>query len=156
MLETKLTSCTILLYQWLLPRVSANPKLTVDLQDFQAWSAEFREKPYNYTEILEALQKLKELQFIQLSKTEVTLEAKNLQDLSVQMQLPTQMLSVESDRRRERQEKIVKLIRIISGSLALSIATFLVGLTLLQNQPEILNIPHPWSVLGEKNLGSGK
>lgn len=156
MLDTKLTNCAILLYQWLLPRVSANPKLTVDLQDFQAWSAEFREKPYNYTEILEAIQKLKELQFIQVSKTEVTLEVKNLQDLSVQMQLPTQMLSVESDRTQEPQEKIVKLVRLISGSLALAITTFLVGLTVLQNQPKILNIPHPWTVLGEKNLNSGK
>lgn len=155
MLDTKLTNCAILLYQWLLPRVAANPKLTVDLQDFQAWSAEFREKPYNYTEILEAIQKLKELQFIQLSKTEVTLEVKNLEDLSVQLQLPTQMLSVESDR-QERQEKAVKLVRIISGTLALAAATFLVGLTLLQSQPEILNIPHPWSVLGEKNIDSGK
>ncbi|MBE9227923.1 hypothetical protein IQ264_21100 [Phormidium sp. LEGE 05292] len=155
MLETKLTNCAILLYQWLLPRVAANPKLTVDLQDFQAWSAEFREKPYNYTEILEAIQKLKELQLIQLSKTEVTLEVKNLQDLSEQMQLPTQMLSVESDR-QERLGKIVTLAKIISGSLALSVATLLVGLTLLQSHPEILNTPHPWSVLGEKNIGSGK
>lgn len=155
MLDTKLTNCAILLYQWLLPRVSANPKLTVDLQDFQAWSAEFREKPYNYTEILEAIQKLKELQFIQVSKTEVTLEVKNLEDLSVQMQLPTQMLSVESDR-QQRHEKTIKILRILSGSLAISIATYLIGLTLFQNQPEILNIPHPWSVLGEKNLGSGK
>lgn len=155
MLDTKLTNCAILLYQWLLPRVSANPKLTVDLQDFQAWSAEFREKPYNYTEILEAIQKLKELQFIQVSKTEVTLEVKNLEDLSVQMQLPTQMLSVESDR-QQRHEKTIKILRILSGSLAISIATYLIGLTIFQNQPEILNIPHPWSVLGEKNLGSGK
>ena len=155
MLETKLTNCTILLYQWLLPRVSANPKLTVDLQDFQAWSAEFREKPYNYTEILEAMQKLKELQFIQVSKTEVTLEAKNLEDLSLQMELPTQMLSVESDR-QQHQGKVVKLVRVISGSLALAMAAFLIGLSLLQNQPEILNIPHPWNVLGEKNIGSGK
>ncbi|XWK90845.1 MAG: hypothetical protein U7127_12610 [Phormidium sp.] len=155
MLDTKLTNCAILLYQWLLPRVSANPKLTVDLQDFQAWSAEFREKPYNYTEILEAIQKLKELQFIQVRKTEVTLEVKNLEDLTVQMQLPTQMLSVESDR-QQRQEKIVKLVRIISGSLALAIASFMIGLTILQRQPEILNTPHPWSVLGDKNIGSGK
>ncbi|MFB2934042.1 hypothetical protein ACE1B6_02070 [Aerosakkonemataceae cyanobacterium BLCC-F154] len=155
MLDTKLTNCAILLYQWLLPRVSANPKLTVDLQDFQAWSAEFREKPYNYTEILEAIQKLKELQFIQVSKTEVTLEVKNLEDLSVQMQLPTQMLSVESDR-QQRHEKTLTLIRIISGALAFAGATFLISLTVLQNQPEILNIPHPWSVLGEKNLGSSK
>lgn len=155
MLETKLTNCAILLYQWLLPRVSANPKLTVDLQDFQAWSAEFREKPYNYTEILEAIQKLKELQLIRVSKTEVTLEAKNLEDLSEQIQLPTQMLSVESDR-QENQGKIVKLARIISGSLTLAVASLVIGLSLLQSQPQILNIPHPWSVLGEKNIGSGK
>lgn len=155
MLETKLTNCAILFYQWLLPRVSGNPKLTVDLQDFQAWSAEFREKPYNYTEILEAIQKLKELQLIQVSKTEVTLEAKNLQDLSLQTQLPTQMLSVESDL-QSHHEKVVKLVRILFGSLALAMASFMIGLTVLQRQPEILNIPHPWSVLGEKNIGSGK
>jgi hypothetical protein len=156
MLETKLTNCAILLYQWLLPRVSANPKLTVDLQDFQAWSAEFREKPYNYTEILEAIQQLKERQFIQVRKTEVTLEAKNLQDLSLQIPLPTQMLSAESDR-QERREKIFKSIRIVSGSLALAMTSFLIGLTIiLQSQPEILDIPNPWNVLGEKNIGSGK
>lgn len=155
MLETKLTNCAILLYQWLMPRVAANPKLTVDLQDFQAWSAEFREKPYSYTEILEAIQKLKELQLIQVSKTEVSLEAKNLQNLSEQMQLPTQMLSVESDR-QECQGKIVTLVKIISGSLALAIASLVIGFALLQRHPETLNIPHSWSVLGEKNIGSGK
>ncbi|HEY9301494.1 MAG TPA: hypothetical protein VIQ31_35045 [Phormidium sp.] len=155
MLETKLTNCAILLYQWLLPRVSANPKLTVDLQDFQAWSAEFRENPYNYTEILEAIQQLKELQFIQVRKTEVTLEVKNLQDLSLQIPLPTQMLSAEIER-QERHEKVIKLVKIVSGSLALAMASFMIGLTILQRQPEILNTPHPWSVLGEKNMGLSK
>jgi len=152
MLETKLTTCAILLYQWLLPRFSAGNKLTVDLQDFQAWTAEFREKPFSDMEILEAVKQLKELQYIKVSRTEVTLEVKNANNLSFKMPLPTQMLTTGN----QSQETVVSLVRIIAGSVVLAIASVWIGLALSQVQPQSLNTPHPESVLGEKNIGSGK
>ena len=152
MLETKLTTCANLLYQWILPRVAAGKKLTVDLQDFQAWTAEFREKPFSDREILDALRQLKELNLINVSKTEVTLEVKAEDNLTFNAQLAAQMLLAESD----RATRLVDGVRIISGSLVLAIASVLIGLTLVQKQPELLNTPHPWSVLGEKNIGAGK
>lgn len=152
MLETKLTTCANLLYQWILPRVTAGKKLTVDLQDFQAWTAEFREKPFSDREILDALRQLKELNLINVSKTEVTLEVKAENNLTFNTQLAAQMLLEESD----RSTRLVDGVRIISGSLVLAIASVLLGLALVQKQPEVLNTPHPWNVLGEKNIGAGK
>ncbi len=49
----------------------------LDMRDFQAWSAEFRDFPYSEREILQAFKQLKQLELISVAKTEVTVRAKN-------------------------------------------------------------------------------
>lgn len=72
MLEAKLNPCANLLYGWIQRRGSGESPVKVDLQDFKAWTAEYRDRPYSDREIFEALQQLKELAAVAISKTEVT------------------------------------------------------------------------------------
>lgn len=150
MLETKLTTCATVLYQWLLPRVSAGTQFKIDLQDFQAWVSEYREKEYSDREVFDALRQLKELQLIGVSKTEVTLAVKEVDSASLMNAQPaTELLPEKRDRFSFNPFLLVILatfgcyiwawVPIISGSVK----------TLKQTQT--LVSPHPWSVLGEKD-----
>jgi hypothetical protein len=64
MLEAKLTPCASFLYQWILARARLETQLKINLQDFQAWTGEHRERCYSDHEIIEALQELKKLELI--------------------------------------------------------------------------------------------
>ncbi|MBW4577369.1 MAG: hypothetical protein KME08_19045 [Aphanothece sp. CMT-3BRIN-NPC111] len=160
MLEAKLTTCANLLYQWILPRAATGTNLKVDLQDFQAWTGEYREKPFSDREILDALRQLKAFQLINVSKTEVTLEVNPLEESSLNTQSPAQLLLVEADtsignKHQQPPNRFKLFLRVISGSLILGLTSVVIGLALVQLQPEVLTTPDPWSVLGEKNIGSG-
>lgn len=160
MLEAKLTTCASLLYHWILPRAATGTNLKVDLQDFQAWTGEYREKPFSDREILDALRQLKAFQLINVSRTEVTLEVNPLEDSSLNTRSPAQLLLVEADtsieNKHQQPPNQFKLFsRVISGSLILGLTSVVIGLALVQLQPEVLTTPDPWSVLGEKNIGSG-
>ncbi len=76
MLQEELTPCANLLYQWILRKVSGPSLVKVDIRDFQAWSAEFKEFPYSEREIFQALRQLKQLELINVAKTELTIRAK--------------------------------------------------------------------------------
>ncbi|MCL1475974.1 hypothetical protein [Argonema antarcticum] len=143
MLETKLTTCANLLYQWLLPRTSGGGKFTVDLQDFQAWTAEYRDKPFSDREIVEALRQLKELQLITVSRTEVTLEVKPENNLFFNTERPTE--------KSARPDRLMQLLRIISGSFFFGLISITFSLILVQIQPQVLSTPNQWSVFGESN-----
>lgn len=149
MLETKLTTCANLLYQWLLPRTSGGSRFTIDLQDFQAWTAEYREKPFSDREVLDALRQLKELQLIKVSKTEVTLEVKPQDILTFHAPLTTEILLSQSS---DRSNRLLLLVKIITGSLLISLAFFTFGLVIVRANPQILLSPNPWSALGEDNM----
>ena len=73
MLEAKLTPCATLLYHWILRKNSPSDQLKIDLQDFQAWTGEYRETAYSDREIFEALQQLKQHHLVTVGHTEVTL-----------------------------------------------------------------------------------
>ncbi|HEY9848367.1 MAG TPA: hypothetical protein V6D28_02825 [Leptolyngbyaceae cyanobacterium] len=150
MLETKLTTCANLLYQWLLPRSSAGGKFKIDLQDFQAWTAEYREKPFSDREVLDAIRQLKELHLIRASKTEVTLEVIQRDLLSFNTPIPTDILLTEEC---DRPNRLLLLFKILGISFVLGLASIGFGLVLLQTQSGTLIAPHPWSVLGDKNIG---
>lgn len=150
MLETKLTTCANLLYQWLLPHSRAGGKFKIDLLDFQAWTAEYREKPFSDREVLDALRQLKELHLITLSKTEVTLEVIQHDMLSFNTPIATDVLLAEEC---DRPNKLLLLSKILGFSFVLGLASIGFSVALLQAQPEALIAPHPWSVLGEKNIG---
>lgn len=78
MLQENLTPCATLLYQWIVRKISnRNNMVKLDMRDFQAWSAEFRDFPYSEREILQAFKQLKQLELISVAKTEVTVRAKN-------------------------------------------------------------------------------
>ncbi|MCL1463570.1 hypothetical protein [Argonema galeatum] len=147
MLETKLTTCANLLYQWLLPRATASSKLKVDLLDFQAWTAEYREKPFSDREILEALRQLKELQLVTVSRAEVTLEVKPENNVFFNTERPTES--------SERPDRFMQLLRIILGSFFFGLISITFGLVMVQIQPQVLTTPNQWSVLGERNIDSG-
>jgi hypothetical protein len=148
MLEAKLTPCASLLYQWILARVPQETKLKVDLQDFQAWTGEYREKSYSDREILEALRQLKTLDLIGVSKTEVTVEAKPVEDESLNIH-PTAQLFLGASDRSEESNRWLLLAKIVLGSLALSVTMVVLGLSIAQTQPQIFNTSNPWSVFGE-------
>lgn len=151
MLETKLSTCANLLYQWLMPRTAAGGKFKIDLQDFQAWAAEYKEKAFSDREIFDAIRQLKELQLITISKTEITLEVKDQDILTINAQLSNQVFLGQSD----RPNRFVLLLEILTGSFLLGLTSISLGLALLQTQPQILTTPNQWSVLGEKPIESG-
>ncbi|MCT7954672.1 hypothetical protein [Laspinema palackyanum] len=72
MLEAKLNPCANLLYGWIQRRGNGESPVQVDLQDFKAWTSEYRDRPYSDREIFDALQQLKELAAVAIAKTEVT------------------------------------------------------------------------------------
>lgn len=152
MLETKLTTCASLLYQWILPRVTDSEKLKVDLQDFQAWMGEYCDKSYSDREILDALTQLKQLQLIKVNKTEVTLEVNQTSHPNLYAQVGENIAGEESDR---PNRYALVLVEIFASSIFLAFTSVGVGLALARLQPQSLTTPHPWSVLaGEKiNLG---
>lgn len=84
MLQEELTPCANLLYQWILRKVSGPSLVKVDIRDFQAWSAEFKEFPYSEREIFHALRQLKQLELINVAKTELTIRAKGAENQKVQ------------------------------------------------------------------------
>jgi cytochrome c-type biogenesis protein CcmH/NrfG len=67
--------------------VSGPSLVKVDIRDFQAWSAEFKEFPYSEREIFQALRQLKQLELINVAKTELTIRAKGAENQKVQSKL---------------------------------------------------------------------
>ncbi|MCT7948740.1 hypothetical protein NG798_02960 [Ancylothrix sp. C2] len=87
MLQEELTPCANLLYQWILRKVSGPSLVKVDIRDFQAWSAEFKEFPYSEREIFQALRQLKQLELINVAKTELTIRARGSESQGVKPKL---------------------------------------------------------------------
>jgi hypothetical protein len=144
MLEAKLSPCASLLYQWVLSRVHTDTKLKIDLQDFQAWTGEFRHRSYSYTEVFEALSQLKDFNLVNVSRTEVTLEAK-VNDLFDPLD------RIEEAPTTKTANPWLLLAKIMTISAILSTVSVGIGISLWKLQPETLNSPHAWSALGEKN-----
>ena len=152
MLETKLTTCASLLYGWIVSRVDAGEKTKVDLQDFRAWTGEYREKAYSDREILDALSQLKEQGLINLNKTEVTLEVNQATHPNLYAQVSDKMMGDES----ASGNRFALLVQIIATSIFLGFASVGVGLALARLQPQILTTPHPWSVLAGDKINPDK
>lgn len=144
MLQVKLSPCASLLYQWVLSRETVDNKLKIDLQDFQAWTGEFREKAYSYAEVFEALCQLRNLDLVNVSRTEVTLEA----TVSDRVCLSTQTELVSTTEPEEKQHsRSSVLVKIALISIVMTGAVTAIGIGLMRWQPETLNINHPWSAL---------
>lgn len=147
MLETKLTTCASLLYQWIQRQAKAGEKLKIDLQDFQAWTGEYREKPYSDREIFDALKQLKELHCIKLARTEVTLEVQR-QCAIANQPLPTEFMAQEP----ERSQPWVLIPIAIVTSLALGLIPILSIFFHAQADISTFSQVNPWSVLADKNV----
>ena len=140
MLQENLTPCASLLYQWIGQKVHIKNKniIKLDLRDFQAWSAEFRDFPYSEREILKAFRELNQVELISVAKTEVTVRAKCLDSLSGSRQQPA-------------RELLSRPVYLTSG-IAVLLAALIVGafnfapttnaLSSLQIQLENLKLPN--------------
>ncbi len=152
MLETKLTTCASLLYQWILPRVTGAEKLKIDLQDFQAWTGEYGDKSYSDREILDALTQLKQLQLVNVSKTEVTLEVDQTSHPNLYAQIGENMVEEGCD----RPPRYLVLVEILASSIFLALTSVGIGLALAKLQPQSFTTPHSWSVLAGEKVNPGR
>jgi hypothetical protein len=148
MLEAKLSPCASLLYQWVLLRISTDNKLKIDLQDFQAWTGEFREKSYSYGEVFTALCQLKDLNLVNISRTEITLEPKISDRFDLDRKIE---LASEKSPEEHSPSRWLVLTKILFFSGIFSLTSVAIGLSLCQLQPQTLDTPHPWSVLADRN-----
>ncbi len=147
MLEAKLTPCASMLYRWIRRR-DFSSRLRIDLQDFQAWSGEYRERPYTISEIFDALGQLQKLHLLTIAKTEVTLDINSSE--SIPETLPRLAPLLLPQEKRPNPYKIISLV--IIGSFFLGLIPILIGFAFANNpNPALLSFSSPWSVLADKN-----
>ena len=148
MLEAKLTPCASMLYRWILRR-DPSSRLRIDLQDFQAWSGEYRENPYSISEIFDALGQLKELHLLTIAKTEVTLDLSSSE--SVPETLPRLApLLFPHPQKCPNPYKTISLV--ILGAFILGLIPILIGFAFANHpNPALLNFSSSWGVLAEKH-----
>lgn len=146
MLQEQLTPCANLLYQWILRKVPNKATANLNIKDFQAWSAEFKERPYSEREVLNAFRQLKQLELINVTKTEVTIRAKETEtSKGSKSALPNRF----SARPVKFNLYIVALLvtLILSG---LKLATMPSGTVSSQAQQQTFKLPNFWSSTNDK------
>lgn len=146
MLQEQLTPCANLLYQWILRKVPNKATANLNIRDFQAWSAEFKERPYSEREVLNAFRQLKQLELINVTKTEVTIRAK-------QTEASNGSKSGLASRFTSRPVKLNLYIVALLVTLILSglkLATMSSGTVPSQVQQQNFKLPNFWSSLGDK------
>ncbi|MBC6477341.1 MAG: hypothetical protein GDA56_05660 [Hormoscilla sp. GM7CHS1pb] len=155
MLEAKLTPCANLMYNWMIGRSEGDRQLKVDLQDFQAWTGEYREKAYSDREIFIALQQLKQLKLILVAKTEVTVKVnRHVTGTSLKPQAAEMLLSdsdisrLNGERHRQHPLGLVSLVTLCS--LTWGLIPIAVASSLTQTVEWTPTNAHPWTVLAEK------
>lgn len=144
MLETKLSPRAALLYHWIRSRPHHDGRVTLDLQDFQAWTAEYREKPYGDREVLDALREIKAHQFVKVRKTQVTLDL--LADPRDREPLP----NPGSIERGDRPNPVLLVFTSVLTAFAFGLFPLLFAFHLSQANPGSPLSPTPWAVLSEK------
>lgn len=165
MLEAKLNPCANLLYGWIQRRGSGESPVKVDLQDFKAWTSEYRDRPYSDREIFEALQQLKERAAVAISKTEVTVSVVpreiqgSTEHPSLELLLNECSLTGENSGNQRHWNDIAgdRPNRFLTVSLVV-LTSFLCGLiplvavqTVSETQLAQVETLTPWSVLGDNN-----
>lgn len=165
MLEAKLNPCANLLYGWIQRRGSEESPVKVDLQDFKAWTAEYRDRPYSDREIFDALQQLKELAAVAIAKTEVTVSVlpRKIQGSTEHPSLElllNECYITEEDSGNQRYGNDISGDRpnrllIVSLVVLTSFLCGLIPLVAVQTLPETQVVQvetlTPWSVLGDHN-----
>lgn len=156
MLDAKLNPCASLLYHWILRRIETGAKLQVDLQDFQAWTSEYREKPYSDREIFEALIQLKERELVRVAKTEVTLALVSDAHSPLKARSTADLLLEEQEtfkqQASDRPNPFLLISLVTLTSFVLGLTPLIMGLTFSRTQDLSLATLTPWSVLAEKNI----
>lgn len=163
MLKTKLSPCANLLYHWILWRQNNDGQLTIDLQDFKAWTGEYREHPYSDREIFDALQQLKETQSITIGKTEVTvaIEGSNLSSFADRSPLELLLKDCKHYRVKpasakpfpssDRLHPIVLISLVAFTSFVVGLIPVAIAFSRIPAGDRVLATLTPWSVVGEKN-----
>lgn len=156
MLEAKLTPCANLMYNWMMEREVGDGQLKVDLQDFQAWTGEYREKAYSDREIFGAFQQLKQLKLIKVARTEVTVKVNDIVTAtSLKPQAAETFLS-DSDisrlnEERHRQHPLALVCLVTICSLTLGLIPIAVASSLVETAEWTPNSFNAWTVLAEKS-----
>jgi hypothetical protein len=165
MLQAKLNPCANLLYGWIQRRGSGESQVKLDLQDFKAWTAEYRDHPYSDREIFDALQQLKETNTVAIAKTEVTLGLKpreiqgTVGPLSLELLLAECNLTEDNSPNRwswnnfegYRPNAFFTVSLIVLTSFLFGIIPLVAVQSLPETQLVTLETLTPWSVLGENN-----
>lgn len=156
MLEAKLTPCANLMYSWMMGREKGDRQVKVDLQDFQAWTAEYREKAYSDREIFSAFQQLKQHNLIKVARTEVTVKVNDIVTATSLKPQAAEMLLSDSDKSRLNRERhrqhpwrlvsLVALCSLIFGLYPIAVASSLTSK--VEWTPTSFNA---WTVLAEKS-----
>ncbi|WP_254563985.1 hypothetical protein [Oscillatoria sp. HE19RPO] len=163
MLEAKLNPCANLLYGWIQRRGSGESPVKVDLQDFKAWTAEYRDHPYSDREIFDALQQLKELAAVAISKTEVTVSVLpreipgSTEHPSLELLLNECNFTGEhSGNQRpwneisgDRPNRFLTVSLVVLSSFLCGLIPLVVVQTLPETQVAQVETLTPWSVLGD-------
>lgn len=148
MLEAKLTPCASMLYRWILRR-DPSSRLRIDLQDFQAWSGEYRENPYTIAEIFDALGQLQELHLLAIAKIEFTLDISSSESVPETLPRLAPLLSPQPEQ-SPNPYKIISLV--ILGSFFLGLIPILIGFAFANNlNPALLSFSGSWGILAEKH-----
>ncbi|MCT7985290.1 hypothetical protein NG796_18615 [Laspinema sp. A4] len=165
MLEAKLNPCANLLYGWIQRRGSGESSVKVDLQDFKAWISEYRDRPYSDREIFDALQQLKELAAVGISKTEVTVWVKpremqgSTEHPSLELLLNECNITAENSRNQhhwndflgDRPNRFLTVSLIVLTSFLCGLIPLIAVQTVPETQLAQVETLTPWSVLGEND-----
>lgn len=147
MLEAKLTPCATMLYHWILRKFPTSDSMKIDLQDFQAWTGEYRATAYSDREIFEALQQLKQNHLVTVGHTEVTLAVRLADPNAVASQPALPILATEENQastrlKRQHPHPILLVSLIMFASFMVGMIPILLGLSVLPS--------YNWSPLNEK------
>ncbi|MBW4683449.1 MAG: hypothetical protein KME19_25670 [Microcoleus vaginatus WJT46-NPBG5] len=146
MLQEQLTPCANLLYQWILRKVPTKATANLNIKDFQAWSAEFKERPYSEREVLNAFRQLKQLELINVTKTEVTIRAKEMETFNGNKSSLANRLT--SSPVKLNLYIVALLVTLILGGLKL--ATMSSSTASSQAQIQNLKLPNFWNSPSDK------
>lgn len=165
MLEAKLNPCANLLYDWIQRRGSGESPVKVDLQDFKAWTSEYRDRPYSDREIFDALQQLKERAAVAIAKTEVTVcvvpreMAGCLEPPSLELLLNECRITGEksgnqrhwNDFPGDRPNRFLTVSLVVLTSFLCGLIPLVAVQTVPETQLAQVETLTPWSVLGEND-----
>ena len=148
MLKVKLSPCANLLGYWLKSRLQNNPKLKVNLHNFQTWTTEYCQKSYSQKQIFAAFLELKASGLINFEQTELTIAVKSRVNLTQTIQPLPQILLTSYD----RQNPWFLLTMTVVSSFVVGLTPIVLGISGSQQIFSHINNHSFHSLLGESSV----